>query len=81
MASQSVGMPANWKIMDQTDRLSYEQEFLIGNSLTLADQYAAPIFACFMQAPEGASLMDGRERLTHWWQRFSGREGMSRTQP
>ncbi|TGT92655.1 glutathione S-transferase family protein, partial [bacterium M00.F.Ca.ET.163.01.1.1] len=53
--------------------------FLIGDSVTLADLYTAPIFACFMQADESTLLMNGHKKLTDWWQRFAARGSMCRT--
>jgi len=60
-------------------QLSDDRGFLIGDDVTLADLYAAPIFACFTQAPEAMSLMRGCEKLATWWQRFAARGSMCRT--
>ncbi|MFL9865092.1 glutathione S-transferase domain-containing protein [Paraburkholderia fungorum] len=65
----------------ELSRLSDDRGFLIGDSVTLADVYAAPILACFTQAPEAVLLMEGCEKLNYWWRRFTTRDSMFRTQP
>lgn len=65
--------------LSELDRLSDERGFLVGSDVTLADLYAAPIFAYFPQAPEAVPLMEERKKLTCWWHRFSARHSMSRT--
>lgn len=77
----AAALPRAAVCLAELTRLSDAKGFLIGDGVTLADLYAAPIFACFMQAPEAVSLMDGCEKLVYWWQRFATRESMSRTQP
>lgn len=80
---QKIGaaLPRAAVCLSELARLSDDHGFLIGESVTLADLYAAPIFACFMQTPEAGPLMNGHEKLTFWWQRFSTRDNMSRTEP
>lgn len=77
----AAALPHAAVCLSELTRLSDEQGFLVGDSVTLADLYAAPVFACFMQAPEAASLMGGCEKLSDWWQRFARRDSMSRTRP
>jgi glutathione S-transferase len=77
----AAALPRAATCLSELTRLSDNHEFLIGDSVTLADLYAAPIFGCFLQAPEAVSLMKGCEKLTAWWQRFATRDSMSRTQP
>lgn len=55
--------------------------FLAGASLSLADLHAAPMFAYFLAAPEGAALTAEQPALTAWWQRIAGRPGMTATRP
>ncbi|MFM0594434.1 glutathione S-transferase family protein [Paraburkholderia dilworthii] len=74
MVSAREGRPANEQkiaaalprasvCLSEMSRLADDRGFLIGDQATLADMYAAPIFAYFMQAPEAASLMDGASHL------------------
>ncbi|WP_144113869.1 glutathione S-transferase family protein [Paraburkholderia sp. BCC1886] len=77
----AVALPRAAVCLSELTALSGDREFLSGGDVTLADLYAAPMFACFMQAPEAVSLMEGYEKLTRWWQGFSARPSMSRTTP
>ncbi|AXF06511.1 glutathione S-transferase family protein [Paraburkholderia graminis] len=77
----AAALPRATVCLSELNRLMDDQEFLIGGGVTFADLYAAPIFACFMQTPEAASLMEGFEKLIYWWQRFAIRDSMFRTQP
>jgi len=77
----AAALPRAAVCLSELTRLSDDRVFLIGHGVTLADLYAAPIFACFMQAPESVPLMEGCEKLISWWQRFAIRDSMSRTQP
>lgn len=77
----AAALPRAAVCLAELTRLSDGRGFLIGDGVTLADLYAAPIFACFMQAPEAALLMQGCEKLIDWWQRFATRDSMSRTSP
>ncbi|BCQ58232.1 glutathione S-transferase (plasmid) [Burkholderia gladioli pv. gladioli] len=75
----AAALPRAAVCLSELTRLSDDRGFLIGDTATLADLYAAPIFACFMQAPEAISLMKGYEKLAVWWQQFAARDSMSRT--
>ncbi|MFM0592775.1 glutathione S-transferase family protein [Paraburkholderia dilworthii] len=75
----AAALPRAAVCLSELTRLSDDSEFLIGNSVTVADLYAAPIFACFTQAFEAVSLMEGCEKLNRWWQRLAIRDSMYRT--
>ncbi|MFM0526425.1 glutathione S-transferase family protein [Paraburkholderia strydomiana] len=77
----AAALPRATVCLSELNRLMDDQGFLIDGGVTFADLYAAPIFACFMQAPEAASLMEGFKKLIYWWQRFTIRDSMFRTQP
>lgn len=55
--------------------------FLTGDALGLADLHAAPMFAYFLAAPEGAALMAEQPGLADWWRRIAVRPGMTATRP
>jgi glutathione S-transferase len=53
--------------------------FLAGPAPTLADLHAAPIFAYFRMAAEGADLLARHAGLDAWWQRIAARPSMAAT--
>jgi glutathione S-transferase len=53
--------------------------WIAGNSLTLADLHAAPVFAYFRMAPEGAALLQRQSGLARWWEAMSARDSMAAT--
>lgn len=55
--------------------------WLVGEELTLADIYAAPMFDYFLTAPEGAELIRHYARLHAWWLRMAARPSMAATRP
>lgn len=54
--------------------------WLGGESISLADLHAAPMFAVFRLAPEGQRLLDAEPRLRAWLERVSTRPSFVRTQ-
>ena len=56
-----------------------EGPWLTGTALTLADLYAAPIFAYFLQAPEGQEMLTRYPALAAWWARMEARPSMRHT--
>lgn len=58
-----------------------DDRWLVGSSVTLADLYAAPMFAYFRQAQEGAEMLDAHPRLAAWWSRMSARDSMRASEP
>jgi len=55
--------------------------WLVGDELTLADIYAAPMFDYFLMAPEGRDLVQQHESLKSWWSRMAARPSMAATKP
>jgi len=58
-----------------------EGELLIGNSLTLADLHAAPLFAYLIQTPGGTELIATQPTLESWWSNMSTRPSILNTVP
>ncbi len=52
--------------------------FLAAETPTLADCFAAPMLACLMEAPEGASVLAKVPTLSAWWDRMRARETIQR---
>src|SRR5262249_1911308 len=55
--------------------------WLVGEELTLADIYPAPMFDYFLTAPEGRDLVQQHESLKSWWSRMAARPSMAATKP
>ena len=62
-------------------RLKGSSPWLAGDELTLADIYAAPIFAYFIQADEGCELLGRHPSLSAWWQEIQARQSFESTRP
>jgi glutathione S-transferase len=52
---------------------------LTGMAVSLADLHAAPMFAYFCMAKEGAALLSSQPRLGRWWQAMRERPSMTAT--
>lgn len=52
---------------------------LTGGEVNLADLHAAPMFAYFCMAKEGAELVSSQPRLARWWQSMRNRPSMAAT--
>ena len=48
------------------------RRYLAGDALTLADLHAAPMFAYFYLAAEGAVLLERAPKIRGWWTRVRG---------
>lgn len=62
-------------------QLLADNQWLVGEEITLADLYAAPMFDYFLMAPEGAELLSNHPNLMKWWSRMSKRSSMMGTKP
>jgi glutathione S-transferase len=54
-----------------------QQPYLVGGAPTLADLHAAPMFAYFRMAPEGAALLGRYPDLERWWPRMAERRSVA----
>ncbi|MDX2315718.1 MAG: glutathione S-transferase family protein [Gammaproteobacteria bacterium] len=76
-----AALPEVDKSMRELERILGDQEYLTGNSVSLADLYLAPIFGYFVSTPESKSILEAKPSLTAWWQRIDARDSMAKTQP
>jgi len=58
-----------------------DRPWLAGESLSLADLYAAPMMDYFLMAPEGRHMIAHYPNLEAWWSRIAGRPSMTVTPP
>lgn len=57
------------------ENLAPAGDWLAGDTLSLADLHAAPMFSLFMMTPDARELMEPHKRLAAWWSRISERVG------
>jgi glutathione S-transferase len=79
-AKIKAALPKAEVCLSALSELMDEAPWLSGPSISLADLHAAPMFALFRLAPEGAHLLGSENRLAGWWDRVSGRPSFLRTQ-
>jgi len=48
-------------------------DYIVGDSITLADIFFTPILALIEQTPEGKILIHGHSNISTWWKRVSDR--------
>ena len=58
-----------------------EGDFLVGNSLSLADLHFAPMIAYFTAAPEGKRLVEQFPKFSRWWSNMKARPSQIETDP
>ena len=76
-----AALPRARLCLDVLAELMADAPFLAGEDPTLADLHAAPMFAYFQAAPEGAAMMAERPSLVAWWRRMVARPSMTATRP
>lgn len=80
-ARVAEALPLALTCLKTLEALKQPGPWLLGGRLTLADLYAAPMFACFIQAPASAALMVDCPSIKAWWQQIQIRDSMARTGP
>jgi len=58
-----------------------DNPWLTGTRLTLADLYAAPMFANFLMAEDGREMLKEHRGLELWWSRMAERPSMLASEP
>ena len=58
-------------------KLKAPGDWFLGAQLTLADLHAAPMFAYFAKAPEGAAMIAEFATLADWWERVQARSSFA----
>jgi glutathione S-transferase len=67
--------------LDVLSDLKLTGAWLLGDQLTLCDLHAAPIFAYFVQAPEGRRMLSDHPALSAWWENVSALPSFIATAP
>ena len=69
------------KCLQALESLTGGTQWLIGPAPTLADLYAAPMFAYFLQSSQGRDMLRGYPRLSAWWSCMTTRQSVIDTEP
>jgi glutathione S-transferase len=69
----AAALPTLEKVLQQLDLLRDDYEFLAGDSISLADLHAYPMLRYFIEAPEGAAMLESFPRLKQWMQQMQTR--------
>jgi glutathione S-transferase len=78
-ARVAAALPRARTCLQALEGLMGAHPWLAGPTLTLADLHAAPMFAYFHLADEGAKLMADHANLQCWWQAIATRPSMTAT--
>jgi len=80
-AAVSAALPKVAHCLGEIARLAGEQQFLVGEVVTLADLMAIPQIYYFKQLPEGAAQLAELPALAAWANRISERQSLQVTKP
>ena len=72
-ASISAALPRIEILLRQLDGWLGSGEFLVGDSITLADLHAYPMLRYFIETAEGAAMLASFPRLSGWMSRMQSR--------
>ena len=79
-AKIAAALPVAETCLSTLERLSPDSPWLAGDAISLADLFAAPMFAYIVRAPEGAQMIARFPRLSAWWAAMSRRPSFAATQ-
>ena len=80
-AEYDRGLAAAPRVLDALERLAAGGNYLVGETLTLADIHVAPMMSHFTAAADGMALVEQRARLRTWWSVVSTRPAFIETMP
>jgi glutathione S-transferase len=72
-------LPGLRKLLRQIDEWRGEQRYLVGDTITLADLHAYPMFHYFIETPEGGEMLDSFPRLQQWLRDMQARDSVRNT--
>jgi glutathione S-transferase len=75
----AAALPQSDLCLTEFERLMGEGQYLVGERITLADVFVAPMIGCFVRTTEGDTAITSHPSLARWWQRISARESMNKT--
>jgi glutathione S-transferase len=66
-------------VLKQLDQWRGEHEFLVGQTLSLADLHLYPMLSYFTETPEGLAMLDTFPRLQQWMHQMQLRPSVRAT--
>ncbi len=75
----AAAIPRAKTCLAEIERLAGGGQFLVGDSVTLADCLFAPILNYLLLTPEGPGLLEPHAGLKGWWERMKARPSMAKT--
>ncbi len=69
----AAALPTLQHVLQQLDKWRGDDDFLVGNALTLADLHAYPMLRYFIETEEGATMMKSFPRLAEWLSQMQNR--------
>ncbi|HTZ79892.1 MAG TPA: glutathione S-transferase family protein [Stellaceae bacterium] len=75
------GIPTAELCLKEFERLMENGKYLVGDRVTLADLFLAPLMHYLVLTPEGDALMKPRAKLRAWWDLMKARNSMASTEP
>ncbi|MBA3447968.1 MAG: glutathione S-transferase family protein [Pseudaminobacter sp.] len=75
------GLVGSKKVLAALESLAGGGDFLVGDSLTLADLHLGAMIAYFTAAEEGAAALARYPKLGAWWDAFKARQSLTETDP
>ena len=76
----SAGLSLSGIVLKQLDAWCGDNDFLVGNTITLADLHAYPMLLYFSQTDEGDNLLHTTPRMRQWLERMEVRPSTRATQ-
>src|SRR5690606_32999015 len=77
----AAALPRAATFLAALSRLKAEGAWLCGETMTLADLHAAPMFSYFTMAGEGRTLLSEHPSLMRWWEEISALPSFKSTEP
>jgi glutathione S-transferase len=62
----SAALPTLHNVLQQLDLLREDNEFMVGEYISLADLHAYPMLRYFVETPEGEAMLETFPRLKQW---------------
>lgn len=77
----ATALPVAMTCLEMFETFKSSGQWLTSETISLADLHLAPVFAYFLQAPEGRTMLGGFPALAAWWTAVSERASFKATAP